>query len=83
MSTSASAEISKNSDSPCSSTPKSTLRHDWSDRLQLEGRLSRLEFEQEITPLVEEADTEKVEVISMHTATTQAQRIIRPFALSF
>ena len=64
-------------------TPKSTLRQDWSERLQFEGRLSRLELEQEMTPLVDEAATEEIGVIRMNTAKTHAQRIIRPFALSF
>ena len=68
MSISESAEISKKSDSPWERTPKSTLRHDWSERLQLEGRLSRLELEQEMTPFVEEATTEATGVIRMNTA---------------
>ena len=83
MSISESDEISKNSDSPCVRTPKSTLRHDWSDRLQLEGRLSRLELEHEMTPFVNEADTDVIGVIRMKTAKTHDQRIVRPFARSF
>ena len=83
MSISESAEISKKSDSPWGRIPKSTLRHDWSERLQFEGRLSRLELEQEMTPFVDEAATEEIGVIRMNTAKKHAQRIIRPFALSF
>jgi hypothetical protein len=85
MSISESAEISKKRDSPWESTPKSTLRQDWSERLQFEGRLSRLELEQEMTPLVDKAATEEIGVIRMNTAKTHTQRIIppvRPFLLN-
>ena len=85
MSISESEEISKKSDSPWGRTPKSTLRHDWSERLQFEGRLSRLELEQEMTPLVDKAATEEIGVIRMNTAKTHTQRIIppvRPFLLN-
>tara|TARA_B100000287_G_C20298309_1_gene648794 strand:- start:176 stop:334 length:159 start_codon:yes stop_codon:yes gene_type:complete len=51
--------------------------------LQLDGRLSRLELEQEMTPFVELAVTEAIGEISKSTAKTHAQRINRPFALSF
>tara|TARA_B100000900_G_C20281485_1_gene594265 strand:- start:166 stop:294 length:129 start_codon:yes stop_codon:yes gene_type:complete len=42
-----------------------------------------LELEQEMTPFVDEAATEEIGVITMNTAKMHAQRIIRPFALSF
>ena len=83
MSISESAEISKNIESPWERIPKSTLRQDWSGRLQLDGRLSRLELEQEMTPFVELAVTEAIGEISKSAAKTHAQRINRPFALSF
>ena len=83
MSISESAEIWKKRDSPWERTPKSTLRHDWSERLQFEGRLSRLELEHEMTPFVDEAAAWETGVTRRKTAKRHAQRIIRPFAHSF
>jgi hypothetical protein len=83
ISISESDEISKNRESPGRRTPKSTLRHVWSGILQFPGRASRLEFEQEITPLVVVAPTEAVVVKRSESMKTQTRRIVRPFALSF
>tara|TARA_B100000686_G_C16676995_1_gene909702 strand:+ start:1091 stop:1249 length:159 start_codon:yes stop_codon:yes gene_type:complete len=51
--------------------------------LQLSGRESRLELEQEMTALVEEALAEAEVEIRIVTSSSEVQRIVRPFALAF
>ncbi len=58
-------------------------RHDWSGMLQLSGRESRLELEQEMTALVEEGLAEAEVEIRIVTSSSEVQRIVRPFALAF
>ena len=83
MSTALSVVMSKSRLVPGSWTPRSILTQVWSSRVQLSGKDSKLEFEQEIMPFDRFAETDPEAANRIVITKACSHRSRRPFAPYF
>lgn len=83
MSTALSVVMSKNRMVPGSWTPRSILTQVWSSSVQLSGKESKLEFEQEIMPFDRFAEEDPGAANRIVTTKAYIHRIRQPFAPYF